>query len=343
MILKCNPESGKCYDIVVEAGSIDRIGELVDLSGRKVLVVTDDGVPSWYAQKVAGAFAGSRILTVKAGEQTKSPGGLETILSFLVEHRFTRDDALVAVGGGMVGDLCGFAASCYMRGIRYYSVPTTLLSQVDSSIGGKTAINFHGVKNIVGAFHNPSKVIVDPECLDTLPPRVFAEGMAEMIKMAATSDENLLDRICSWDGDRTELCRMISDALSIKLNVVQSDPYEKGLRKVLNFGHTIGHAIESVAGGAMYHGECVAVGMMYMSDGRARQQIGTALEKYGLPLSDDFDPVCLSEFVGHDKKAKSSHVTAVWVSKIGSFEFRDMTQEELKQLIMKGKMSQRNG
>lgn len=342
MILRYNSESGKGYDIVVEAGSIDRIGRLIDLSGKKVLVITDDGVPSEYAGKVAGAFAGSHILTLKAGESTKSLSALETIISSLVEHRFSRDDALVAVGGGMVGDLCGFAASCYMRGINYYSVPTTLLSQVDSSIGGKTAINFHGVKNIVGAFHNPSKVIVDPECLDTLPPRIFAEGMAEMIKMAATSDAGLYESICSWNGDKAELCDMIAGALSIKLNVVQSDPYEKGLRKVLNFGHTIGHAIESAAEGDLYHGECVAIGMMYMSEGRARQQIETALEKYGLPVSDSFNPVSLCEFVSHDKKAKSSTVIAVWVSDIGSFEFREFTQEEIKQLITNRKNEQQH-
>lgn len=342
MTLRFGSENVKGYDIVVEAGSIGRIGSLIDLSGRKVLVVTDDGVPSRYAQTVAGAFAGSHILTLKAGEQTKTMEGLETVISCLVEHRFSRQDAIVAVGGGMVGDLCGFAASCYMRGINFYSVPTTLLSQVDSSIGGKTAINFHGVKNIIGAFHNPSKVIVDPECLDTLPPRVFAEGMAEMIKMAATSDKDLFDAICSWDGDRTELVRMIAGALGIKLDVVQSDPYEKGLRKVLNFGHTIGHAIESAAAGNMYHGECVAAGMMYMSDGSARQQIGKALEKYGLPLWDSFDEDALCEFVSHDKKAGASNVTAVWVSAIGSFEFRNFTQEELKQLIKNRKNEQQH-
>ncbi len=342
MTLKFGSDSGNGYDIVVEAGSIGRIGRLIDLSGRKVLVVTDDGVPSRYVQTVAGAFAGSHILTLKAGEQTKTMDGLEAVVSSLVEYRFSRKDAIVAVGGGMVGDLCGFAASCYMRGMNFYSVPTTLLSQVDSSVGGKTAINFHGVKNIVGAFHNPSKVIIDPECLDTLPPRVFAEGMAEMIKMAATSDRNLFDAIGSWNGDRAELCNMIAGALSIKLNVVQSDPYEKGLRKVLNFGHTIGHAIESAAGGAMYHGECVAVGMMYMSEGRARQQIATVLEKYGLPLSDDFDPASLCEFVSHDKKASSSTVTAVWVSGIGSFGFRDFTQEEIEQLIRNRKNEQQH-
>mgnify|MGYP003309987412 CR=1 FL=1 len=342
MTLRCNPECGKGYDIVVEAGSLDRIGALLDLSGRKVLVVTDDGVPSEYAEKVAAAFAGSRILTLKAGESTKSISALEDIFSTLVEQRFSRNDVIVAVGGGMVGDLCGFAAACYMRGIAFYSVPTTLLSQVDSSIGGKTAINFRGVKNIVGAFHNPSGVIVDPECLDTLPPRIFAEGIAEMIKMAATSDETLFERICSWEGDRTELCGMIAGALGIKLNVVQSDPYEKGLRKVLNFGHTIGHAIESAAGGTLYHGECVAAGMMYMSEGSARQRIAAALEKYGLPLSDDFDTDRLCELAGHDKKAGASGVTAVWVSGIGRFEFREFTQEELRQLIIKRKYEQQH-
>lgn len=333
MILKCEPKSGKGYDIVVERGSLDRLSALLDLSGRKVLVVTDEGVPAAYAGKTAAALAASRILTLKSGEATKTMEGLETILSTLVDLRFSRKDAIVAVGGGMVGDLCGFAASCYMRGIDFYTIPTTLLSQVDSSIGGKTAINFHGVKNIVGAFHNPSKVIIDPDTLSTLDPRIFSEGMAEMIKMAATSDEALFETICNWNGDSEGLCDMIARALSIKLDVVTKDPYEAGLRKVLNFGHTIGHAIESAAGGSMYHGECVAAGMTYMSEGEARERIMEALRKYNLPLTAPFDPEVLSGFVSHDKKATASAVTAVCVSRIGSFEFRDYTIEEIKQLI----------
>ena len=186
--------SEKSYDIIIERGALKKIGDLLPL-GRRVLVVTDSGVPSEYAKTVADAAKDGYILTLPQGEENKNLGSFELILSALLEHSFTRTDCVVAVGGGVVGDMAGFAAACYMRGIDFYNIPTTLLSEVDSSIGGKTAVDYKGVKNIVGAFYQPKRVVIDPDTLKTLSARHISAGLAEAIKMAATSDAELFEAI----------------------------------------------------------------------------------------------------------------------------------------------------
>ena len=175
------------YDIVVERGLLARASHHLNLN-RRVLIVTDSGVPAEYAETVAAQCRESIICTVEQGEGSKSPEMFEKLLQMMLDNGFSRKDLVIAVGGGVVGDLSGFAASAYMRGIDFYNIPTTLLSQIDSSIGGKTAINFGGVKNIVGAFYQPKKVLIDPDLLKTLPHRQISNALAEAVKMALTSD-----------------------------------------------------------------------------------------------------------------------------------------------------------
>ena len=298
------------YDIVLEPGAIKKAGELLNLN-RRVLVVTDSGVPAQYAETVAAQCGEAAIVTIPQGEQSKCFDELRHLLSEMLDKSFTRVDCVVAVGGGVVGDLSGFAASCYMRGVDFYNVPTTLLSQVDSSIGGKTAIDFGGVKNIVGAFYQPKKVIIDPEVLETLSRRQLMAGLAEAIKMAA------------------DLPQIIYRALMIKKNVVEQDPRETGLRKVLNFGHTIGHAVESFNAGKLLHGECVALGMIPMSGDNAAARIKSVLEKYGLPSKIGQSAEELMPFLKHDKKMASDGIAAVIVDEIGSFRLCRMSADEI--------------
>ncbi len=182
--------SSGSYDIILERGALDKTGEYLNLA-RKVLIVTDSGVPKEYSNTVASNCKTPYVVTIEQGESSKNIKNFELLLSKLVEYQFTRSDCIVAVGGGVVGDLSGFVASAYMRGIDFYNIPTTLLSQVDSSIGGKTAIDFMGIKNVVGAFYPPKRVIIDPETLKTLPERHIANGLAESLKMALTHDEEL--------------------------------------------------------------------------------------------------------------------------------------------------------
>lgn len=321
-----------CYDIILERGALSRVSEYLSLD-RKVLVVTDSGVPAEYAERVASQCKTPVVVTVPAGEASKCFDSYQRLLSVMLENGFTRGDCVVAVGGGVVGDLSGFVAASYMRGIDFYNIPTTFLSQVDSSIGGKVAIDFEGVKNIVGAFYQPKCVIIDPELLATLDPRQLHAGLAESIKMAATSDGPLFE-LLEGAGDFDAICDMVIErSLLIKRAVVQSDPTEKGLRKVLNFGHTIGHAIESDNMGALLHGECVALGMLPMCSSHVRERLSAVLEKYSLPTEVQGDRETLLSYVLHDKKAYAGGVSVVYVREIGSFEFRKATLDDLKSYL----------
>ena len=313
---------------MLEPGAIKKAGELLNLN-RRVLVVTDSGVPAQYAKTVAAQCKEVTIVTIPQGEQSKCFDELRHLLSEMLDKSFTRGDCVVAVGGGVVGDLSGFAASCYMRGVDFYNIPTTLLSQVDSSIGGKTAIDFGGVKNIVGAFYQPKKVIIDPEVLETLSRRQLMAGLAEAIKMAATNDKELFELIENSADLTADLPQIIYRALMIKKNVVEQDPRETGLRKVLNFGHTIGHAVESFNAGKLLHGECVALGMIPMSGDNAAARIRSVLEKYGLPSRIGQSAEELMPFLKHDKKMASDGIAAVIVDEIGSFRLCRMSADEI--------------
>ena len=247
----------------------------------------------------------------------------------MLDHGFSRNDCVVAVGGGVVGDLSGFAASAYMRGIDFYNIPTTLLSQIDSSIGGKTAINFSGVKNVVGAFYQPKKVLIDPDLLKSLPPRQISNGLAEAIKMALTSDRELFEIFETRDID-SHIDEIIVRSLHIKKRVVEEDEREAGLRKILNFGHTVGHGIESSEGMAeLYHGECVALGMIPMCGEAVRPRLIEVLKKCNLYRIMDYDWDGITEAAFHDKKADGGTVTVTTVSEVGSFAMKTLSCQEV--------------
>ena len=331
MILQIAP-GGVAYDIVLERGCLGRAGALLDTS-RKALVVTDDGVPRVYAETAAAQCRQAEIFCVPHGEGSKSFSVLEAVLSRMLSLGFSRGDCVIAVGGGVVGDLAGFAASVYMRGIDFYNIPTTVLSQVDSSIGGKTAVNFDGVKNIVGAFYQPKKVLIDPDVLKTLPQRQIANGLAEAVKMALTSDAALFDIF--ENGDVTsQIDTIIERSLRVKAQVVTEDEKEQGLRRVLNFGHTVGHAIESFEGlHGLYHGECVALGMLPMTSVAVRERLVPVLQKLGLPTALSFDPDRVMQAMLHDKKMQQGAVTAVYVDAVGSFRIEKTTPEALRKAL----------
>ena len=328
MNLKVNL-GARSYDIVIERGSLRKAGEYLNLD-RKVLVVTDTGVPAAYAQTVAGACREAVICTVEQGEEHKTLQSLEKLLSAMLAAGFSRKDCVVAVGGGICGDLAGFAAASYMRGIDFYNIPTTVLSQVDSSIGGKTGVNLDGLKNMVGAFWQPKAVLIDPDTLSTLPPRLYAEGMAEAVKMALTSDAALFERLEQEDLPAEKL---LAGALAIKKAVVEQDERESGLRKLLNFGHTIGHGVESAAQGALYHGECVALGMLPMCAPALRPRVQALLEKLGLPTACDLEKEEIWQAMQHDKKSHSAGFSAVFVEKPGEGYVKTVSFAEMRALL----------
>ena len=319
------------YDVFVERGALDKADKLFSLD-RKVLVVTDDGVPADYAARVAAQCKEACVVTVAQGEGSKSFETLQLLLDTMLQNGFGRTDCVVAVGGGVVGDLSGFAASVFMRGIDFYNIPTTVLSQVDSSIGGKVAINFGGVKNIVGAFHQPKAVIIDANVLSTLPKRQIANGLAEAVKMALTSDAELFALF--ERGDAMEnIDSIIERSLCIKKSIVEYDEKESDLRRILNFGHTLGHGIEAVSEGTLYHGECVALGMIPMCAPNVRERLVCVLQKLGLPTKIEGNFETVLSLTSHDKKCEGEAVNVVFVDAVGSFRIEKMPLANWQQYI----------
>ena len=321
------------YEIVLERGALKRVSDFLTFpEERKVLVVTDTGVPSEYARTVASFFSGASVFTIPQGEINKSFDTYKSICQKLLELSFTRKDCVIAVGGGVVGDMSGFAAATYMRGIDFYNIPTTLLSQVDSSIGGKTGIDFGEYKNIIGAFHQPKKVIIDPDVLSTLSERHLKNGFAESIKMGLTNDRELFE-IFKRKDYLSYTDEIIERSLKVKRYVVQNDEKETGLRRVLNFGHTIGHANESTALPELYHGECVAIGMTYMCSENVKKELFGVLGNVGLPAEYTGDKDKIYEALTHDKKSEGKDITVVRCDEAGSFRFEKMTAQQLVDLV----------
>ena len=322
----------RSYDVIVSHGVLSRAGEMLNLN-RKVLIVTDSGVPAVYAKTVADASEKAKIVTVAPGEESKSFSCLQTVLAAMLEFGMTRADCVVAVGGGVCGDLAGFAASIFMRGVDFYNLPTTLLSQVDSSIGGKTAINFAGVKNPIGSFYQPKKVLIDPDVLSTLDERQFRSGLAEVVKMAATNNAALFEKI-EREPAEDWLDELIFRALEIKRDIVEADERESGPRKILNFGHTVGHAVEALSAPDLFHGECVAIGMLAMCEGNCRKRLFDLLRKIGLPTECSIQPDRLLEVIEHDKKASADGIDCVLIEEIGKANVVCLSAEQIKRRIL---------
>ena len=325
----------RSYDITIGKDLLKSADKYFNLN-RKVLVLTDSGVPKEYSERIAALCKDALIYTVQEGEGSKSLTTLEKLLSAMMDYKMTRKDALVAVGGGVVGDLGGFAASVYMRGIDFYNAPTTILSQVDSSIGGKTAVNLGSTKNIVGSFYQPKAVLIDTDTQKTLPKRQISAGLAEAVKMALTSSEELFEIFESEENVEDNIEKIIVEALKIKKSVVEKDEKESGLRKILNFGHTLGHGIEADSSlGGLYHGECVALGMLPVCSPEVRARLVPVLKKLDLPTEYDGNIDSALEYASHDKKADGDGIDVVLVEKVGEFKLSRMTLNEFGTLVKK--------
>ncbi|MDR0879710.1 MAG: 3-dehydroquinate synthase [Clostridioides sp.] len=327
----------KSYQISIESGLLNNIGELIRKVHpcEKAVIITDENVDKKYSAIVETALIKHNyqvdIIILKPGESTKSLGTLPKIYNRLIDFELTRTDILIALGGGVIGDICGFVASSFMRGVPYVHVPTTLLAQVDSSVGGKVGVNLEGGKNLVGSFYQPKGVFIDPDVLYTLPDKFFTDGMAEVIKYGCIKDEKLFEMLYKMNG-RHEIMESISDIIyrccGIKRDLVENDERDMGDRMLLNFGHTIGHAIEKYYDYEMYtHGEAVAIGMYNItkiSEDRGLTKAGTAeklkkiLADKGLPYDIDVDMKDLIEFIKRDKKNLGSKLKVVLLKEIGS-------------------------
>ena len=298
----------------------------------KVMVITDQGVPKQYHQEILDQCENGYLYVAKQGEGTKSFPVYEDILQKLLELNFSRKDLVLALGGGVIGDLSGFVAGTFKRGMRFASIPTTTLSQIDSSIGGKVAVNLGEVKNVVGTFYHPEVVVIDLNTVKTLTRRHYHNGLVEAVKAGLIADAKLFELFEKADNVDDHLEEIIVRALKVKKSVVEQDEKEENLRKILNFGHTIGHAIESIYHlEGYYHGECVGMGMMkILENPKIKERLGRVLLKLEVPLEAEYDTDEVIDFIKKDKKANGDYVTIVQVDKIGEAKLLPVEIESLR-------------
>lgn len=326
------------YEIRIDRGILHRAGlALRDLlESKSVHVVADKNVADLYLKDLLvslAPFANKLSRTIiPAGEGEKSIKTLEYLYGNFLTSEITRSDMIVALGGGVVGDLVGFAASTYLRGISFVQIPTTLLAQVDSSVGGKVAINLPEGKNLVGNFYHPKRVLIDPHVLKTLSSRLLSEGMAEVIKYGAIAKKDLFDELAQNSLADTELNldRYIADCCLIKASIVERDPWDKGERMLLNFGHTVGHAIEEAAGYGMYfHGEAISIGMKVASrygelkgytEAGTTSKLEKVLQKYSLPTACN-EGLKIAPSMKRDKKRMGNSINFIFLESIGKAFF----------------------
>ena len=337
------------YDIIIGDGILSDLGthckNAVDIC--RVCVVTDDKVEPLYFEKARSSLesAGFSVIkfTVPNGETSKSAASLISLLEFMAESRLTRSDVMIALGGGVVGDLCGFAAAIYLRGIRFIQVPTTLLAAVDSSVGGKTAIDLNAGKNLAGAFHQPSLVVCDYSTLSTLEPSVFSDGCAEVIKYGVINDRKMFDELKK--GVKNDLENIIAKCVINKAKIVESDEFDRGQRQLLNLGHTVGHAIELCSDLKVSHGSAVAIGMVIVMRAAVKEgfcpssdleELIGILKSEGLPISCDFSAEELSAVALGDKKRDGDSISLVVPYSIGDSRLFKIPVSELSDFISKG-------
>ncbi|MEL7022457.1 MAG: 3-dehydroquinate synthase [Pseudomonadota bacterium] len=339
----------RSYPIHVGPGLLARADALLpDTMGADVLVVSNTTVAPLYLDRLLNAFGDRRVVShlLPDGEQHKTLDEVAGIVTTALEAGFSRDATFIALGGGVVGDMTGFAAAVFMRGVRCVQIPTTLLAQVDSSVGGKTGVNHRLGKNLIGAFHQPSCVLIDTDTLDSLPPREFAAGMAEVIKHGAIADlayfemlERQQEALVSRESDA--LGQAIAQSCRIKAAVVAEDERERGRRAILNFGHTFGHAIEACTGYTRWlHGEAVALGMLMAAEMSDLEPVSQArlrdlIVAMGLPTEPgSLATASMLKAMGHDKKVQAGSLTLILLSGLGeAYISRDFDDARLKSVL----------
>ncbi|MDM8533848.1 3-dehydroquinate synthase [Clostridiaceae bacterium HSG29] len=328
------------YQIIIEKGIFKNLNKIIkSYSYSKCVIITDKNIYEIYKEDIDNL--NFEVVVIEPGEKSKNINTYEVVINKLLNMNFNREDIIVSIGGGVVGDLSGFIASTILRGVRYIQVPTTLLSQVDSSIGGKVAVNSLYGKNLIGSFYHPLEVIVDPEFLKTLPKREVKSGMGELIKHAMIKDKNLfnlLNEYKSFDELYENIEEILFISLNIKKEIVEIDEFDKGLRMILNFGHTIGHAIEkSFDEDFISHGEAVSFGMVHILEIFGKKEISEKLKalliKYDIINNYDYNIKKIFKFIENDKKIMKDIINIVVVDKIGNAYIEKYTLNEFKDMI----------
>ncbi len=323
------------YPIYIDSGIIKNAGEYISqiFKGQKIMIISDDNVFPLYGQKVIDSLKEYEChsLVLPHGEPTKSFQSLPEIYTAMLDAKLSRSDLVIALGGGVIGDLAGFAASSYLRGVKLVQIPTSLLAQVDSSVGGKVAVDLPQGKNLIGAFFQPKMVLIDPEVLNTLSGHFIKDGMGEVIKYGCIKDATLFDRLCShssFEDLKSELPEIIARCVDIKRIVVEADQFDTGERMLLNFGHTLAHTIEQYYNYEREsHGEAVGIGMYQitrlaeekgLTASGSAGRIRNALEIYGLPSACGLPLTDLTKAITLDKKNLNGHLNVVLLKEIGN-------------------------
>ncbi len=332
------------YDVLVGSNILQKSGELIGkvIKTCRAFIITDDIVEGLYLDIVKNSLEEkgfkTDIFVFQNGENSKNSGTLINIVECMAEKNYTRSDIIVALGGGVVGDTSGFAAASYLRGIKFVQIPTTLLAMVDSSVGGKTAVNLKSGKNLWGAFHQPALVICDTNCLKTLSHETFLDGVAEAVKYAVLKDESLCTLL------NTDLESAIKKCIEIKRDVVGEDEFDRGTRQLLNLGHTLGHSIEALSNFKITHGHAVAVGMVLASRGGEKMgitgkgvtdKIIKVLEDFGLPTKCPYSSKELADHALGDKKRDGDNITLVIPETFGKCTLVKVPIEELEKFASK--------
>ena len=339
-------KASRDYEIRIESGSLKKAGEYIGqvVAGRHAVIVTDSTVKELYLDTVEESLsrAGFQIdsFVIPSGEKSKDAAHYIQLLEFLAEKTVTRSDVLVALGGGVVGDLTGFAAATFLRGVHFVQIPTTLLAAVDSSVGGKTAIDLQAGKKLAGCYYQPSLVLCDCETLKSLKPETFSEGMAEVIKYGAIADRKLWEKLRAPIWPQIE--EIVARCVEIKRDIVEQDEFDLGVRQYLNFGHTIGHSIEKNSGYEISHGRAVAIGMVLAAKLSVKQgecgeeclgQMREMLERYELPTTTDYSAEQLIGPMKADKKRSGNTVSFILLREIGQCFSRKMTINEMDEAV----------
>lgn len=343
--------ASKKYEVVIGGGVLEQAGARVRAIApacEKIAVITDDRVAPLYAGRLEQSLAGAGFsvvrFTLEHGERSKNAENYVQILNFLAENRMTRGDLVAALGGGVVGDISGFAAATYLRGVKYIQIPTTLLAMVDSSVGGKTAIDLPAGKNLAGAFCQPDLVLCDPSTLDTLPGEVFTDGCAEVLKYGVLGDRTLFDHLLER-GREFDRGDVVTRCVEMKRDYVCADEFDTGVRQKLNLGHTVGHAIEKCSGYAVPHGSAVAVGMAVVARAAAArglctadcaEEIVRAITALGLPTATEFSAEELAAPMLSDKKRSGASVNLIVPCGIGDCRIMPMPTSELAGFVRAG-------
>ena len=337
--------ASQSYDVLIGEGLFAEIGIHVKSALNKICkiaIISDSNVYPLYGKQVSGFLqkAGFQVVsyTFAAGESSKNANTYLNILDFLAENKLTRSDAILALGGGVTGDMAGFAAATYLRGIPYIQVPTTLLAMVDSSVGGKTAIDLPAGKNLVGAFYQPKLVLCDLSTLDSLSTATFRDGCAEIIKYGVLYDPKLFAHL-KLKGIHFSREKVISRCIELKRNVVAEDEFDNGARQKLNLGHTIGHGVEAQSNFSITHGQAVAIGMAIISKAACQciyQELLTVLKKFGLPYSTEFTAKQLFNSALSDKKRSGGTVNLIIPKAIGDCYIQPIAVDQLESFIEEG-------